>query len=155
MRKLIFSQVVLDRSLNLQKVAETMLMRHTRIFLASKVSKFSGLSPSSVRPASVTTLSRTHYTYADPGHFHTSNEQNNHHRHNWKQRGFTVGIGGPVGSGKTALVLALTRRLAEKVPREYYIFAFAGRILFHAIILQNSYERPSPFNSSFLTQLAW
>jgi urease accessory protein len=27
-----------------------------------------------------------------------------------------VGIGGPVGSGKTALVLALTKRLSEKVP---------------------------------------
>ena len=32
----------------------------------------------------------------------------------WSQRAFTVGIGGPVGSGKTALVLALCRRLREK-----------------------------------------
>jgi len=29
----------------------------------------------------------------------------------WDERGFTVGIGGPVGSGKTALVLALIKRL--------------------------------------------
>ena len=32
----------------------------------------------------------------------------------WSQRAFTVGIGGPVGSGKTALTLALCRRLRER-----------------------------------------
>jgi urease accessory protein len=32
----------------------------------------------------------------------------------WSHRAFTVGIGGPVGSGKTALVLALCRRLRNK-----------------------------------------
>ena len=32
----------------------------------------------------------------------------------WKARAFTVGIGGPVGSGKTALTLALCRALREK-----------------------------------------
>ncbi|KAJ4306853.1 hypothetical protein N0V88_000224 [Collariella sp. IMI 366227] len=30
---------------------------------------------------------------------------------NWNDRAFTVGIGGPVGSGKTALMLALSRAL--------------------------------------------
>ncbi|KAK4164994.1 CobW/HypB/UreG, nucleotide-binding domain-containing protein [Cladorrhinum sp. PSN259] len=30
---------------------------------------------------------------------------------NWADRAFTIGIGGPVGSGKTALMLALSRRL--------------------------------------------
>ena len=35
-------------------------------------------------------------------------------RSNWKERGFTVGIGGPVGSGKTALMLALCQRLHPK-----------------------------------------
>ncbi|KIK95806.1 hypothetical protein PAXRUDRAFT_826658 [Paxillus rubicundulus Ve08.2h10] len=30
---------------------------------------------------------------------------------NFEERGFTIGIGGPVGSGKTALVLALCKRL--------------------------------------------
>ena len=30
---------------------------------------------------------------------------------NWKERAFTVGIGGPVGSGKTALLLTLCQRL--------------------------------------------
>ncbi|XP_052804309.1 urease accessory protein UreG-like [Mya arenaria] len=34
-------------------------------------------------------------------------------RTDWKQRAFTVGIGGPVGSGKTALVLALCRYLRD------------------------------------------
>lgn len=65
---------------------------------------------------------RSHYSYSSPGHFHGggwSTEDHKDHRHNWKQRGFTVGIGGPVGSGKTALVLALTKRLAEKVPRKF------------------------------------
>ncbi|WWC92265.1 urease accessory protein UreG [Kwoniella dendrophila CBS 6074] len=32
----------------------------------------------------------------------------------WEERGFTIGIGGPVGSGKTALLLALCRRLRDK-----------------------------------------
>lgn len=31
----------------------------------------------------------------------------------WKQRAFTVGVGGPVGSGKTALMLALCRTLRD------------------------------------------
>lgn len=33
----------------------------------------------------------------------------------FKSRAFTVGVGGPVGSGKTALMLALCRRLREKM----------------------------------------
>jgi len=33
---------------------------------------------------------------------------------NFRDRGFTVGIGGPVGSGKTALTLALCRRLRDQ-----------------------------------------
>jgi urease accessory protein len=55
---------------------------------------------------------RTHYSYASPGTFGSSHHH--HHRQNWKERGYTVGIGGPVGSGKTALVLALTKRLSSK-----------------------------------------
>src|SRR4051794_18246118 len=34
----------------------------------------------------------------------------------YSTRAFTVGIGGPVGSGKTALLLALCRALRERVP---------------------------------------
>lgn len=36
-------------------------------------------------------------------------------RRDWAQRAFTVGIGGPVGSGKTALMLELCRRLRDRV----------------------------------------
>ena len=34
----------------------------------------------------------------------------------YTKRGYTIGIGGPVGSGKTALTLALCRALRQKVP---------------------------------------
>jgi len=37
-------------------------------------------------------------------------------RRDFATRAFTVGIGGPVGSGKTALVLALCRALRDRVP---------------------------------------
>jgi len=33
----------------------------------------------------------------------------------WKERGFTIGIGGPVGSGKTALTLALCRHFRDRM----------------------------------------
>lgn len=32
----------------------------------------------------------------------------------WEERAFTIGIGGPVGSGKTALLLALCRELRDE-----------------------------------------
>ncbi|CAG8575743.1 10501_t:CDS:2 [Paraglomus brasilianum] len=35
-------------------------------------------------------------------------------KRNWQERAFTVGIGGPVGSGKTALMLALCQTLRDK-----------------------------------------
>ena len=55
------------------------------------------------------TAKRSHYSYASPGQYEASNsmlEQVWKHR-DFAQRGFTVGIGGPVGSGKTALTLKL------------------------------------------------
>jgi urease accessory protein len=67
----------------------------------------------------VTVTKRSHYSYSDgPGHFAFSDEAASE-RHakrlqTWDERGFTVGIGGPVGSGKTALVLALIKRLGAK-----------------------------------------
>lgn len=64
----------------------------------------------------ITAVTRSHYSYSNPGKFSDEKLNGQSHRHDWEQRGFTVGIGGPVGSGKTALVLALTRRLASKVP---------------------------------------
>jgi len=43
-----------------------------------------------------------------PGHFH---EREQPLSRDFQQRAFTVGVGGPVGSGKTALMLALCQRL--------------------------------------------
>jgi urease accessory protein len=63
------------------------------------------------------TTTRSHYNYASPGtfqqddHSHSHSHATPHRLQSWKDRGFTVGIGGPVGSGKTALVLALTKVL--------------------------------------------
>jgi urease accessory protein len=53
------------------------------------------------------------HEHADhPGHFH---ERESPQRRDFRTRAFTVGIGGPVGSGKTALLLALCRALRERV----------------------------------------
>ena len=64
---------------------------------------------------------RSHYTYPSPGSFGEEDSQHHHDHHdhhytsttrrNYRHRGYTVGIGGPVGSGKTALVLQLCRHL--------------------------------------------
>jgi urease accessory protein len=53
-----------------------------------------------------------HEHWAHPGRFR---EREPLRRRDYAQRAFTVGIGGPVGSGKTALVLALCRALREKI----------------------------------------
>jgi urease accessory protein len=45
-----------------------------------------------------------------PGHFHDREQPLDR---NFAQRAFTVGVGGPVGSGKTALMLQLCQRLGE------------------------------------------
>ncbi len=50
----------------------------------------------------------THAHLGHPGHFHDRDQPLTRDFH---QRGFTIGVGGPVGSGKTALLLALCRRL--------------------------------------------
>lgn len=47
-----------------------------------------------------------------PGHFHDRDLPLDR---NFKQRAFTVGIGGPVGSGKTALLLQLCLKLREQM----------------------------------------
>jgi urease accessory protein len=51
-----------------------------------------------------------HEHWAHPGHFH---DRDAPHARDFTQRAFTVGIGGPVGSGKTALLLALCRQLRD------------------------------------------
>jgi urease accessory protein len=52
----------------------------------------------------------THEEWDHPGHFH---DRDKPHRGDFTSRAFTIGIGGPVGSGKTALVLALCRALRD------------------------------------------
>jgi urease accessory protein len=53
------------------------------------------------------------HEHADhPGHFH---ERPAPRRRDFSARAFTVGVGGPVGSGKTALVLALCRGLRDRL----------------------------------------
>ncbi|KAI9027861.1 urease accessory protein UreG [Hyaloraphidium curvatum] len=83
------------------------------------------------------------HTHADHGHSHSHGEHSHDHDHDhgdhghtheilehpgtygsrplpeyrgrdWDERAFTVGIGGPVGSGKTALMLALCQALRDK-----------------------------------------
>ncbi|KAI8804041.1 urease accessory protein UreG [Cladochytrium replicatum] len=52
----------------------------------------------------------THEILEHPGKF-TERELPLYPVRNWSERGFTIGIGGPVGAGKTALMLALCRAL--------------------------------------------
>jgi urease accessory protein len=58
----------------------------------------------------------------DPGHRHEPMDGPGHYqararplRTDYRERAFTVGIGGPVGSGKTALVLELCKRLRDRL----------------------------------------
>jgi urease accessory protein len=53
-----------------------------------------------------------HEGHDHPGHFH---ERETTKKRDFARRAFTVGIGGPVGSGKTALVLALCKKLRDSV----------------------------------------
>lgn len=50
-----------------------------------------------------------------PGHFHEREERLYGDERDFARRPFTVGIAGPVGSGKTALVLQLCRYLRDKI----------------------------------------
>lgn len=54
----------------------------------------------------------THDHLDHPGHFHERDAPLDRDFH---QRAFTVGVGGPVGSGKTALMLQLCRNMREKL----------------------------------------
>src|SRR5688572_19738908 len=53
----------------------------------------------------------SHEDPATPGSFH---QRAGRKARDYATRSFTVGIGGPVGSGKTALLLALCRRLRDR-----------------------------------------
>lgn len=54
--------------------------------------------------------SHSHEHMSDPGQYEARDDWS---RRNWSKRAFTVGIGGPVGSGKTALVLRLCEQLRD------------------------------------------
>lgn len=47
-----------------------------------------------------------------PGHYHQRDEMN--HNRDFAKRAFTVGLGGPVGTGKTALLKALVDRMKDE-----------------------------------------
>ncbi|PCH40353.1 urease accessory protein UreG [Wolfiporia cocos MD-104 SS10] len=55
----------------------------------------------------------THEHLEHPGKF-AERDMPDYGSRNFEERGFTVGIGGPVGSGKTALTLALCKRLRQE-----------------------------------------
>ncbi|MDB6108827.1 MAG: ureG [Pedosphaera sp.] len=54
----------------------------------------------------------THERLDHPGHFHDREQPRTR---DFSRRAFTVGVGGPVGSGKTALMLALCQKLRDKL----------------------------------------
>src|SRR4029077_13317284 len=54
----------------------------------------------------------THEQHDHPGLFHKRDAPLDR---DYSQRAFSIGIGGPVGSGKTALLLALCRKLRDRV----------------------------------------
>jgi urease accessory protein len=54
----------------------------------------------------------THEPMEHPGHYHLPEQPL---RRDFSRRAFTVGVGGPVGSGKTALMLQLCKRLRDRV----------------------------------------
>jgi urease accessory protein len=54
----------------------------------------------------------THERMEHPGHFH---ERERPMSRDFTRRAFTVGVGGPVGSGKTALMLQLCQRLRRQM----------------------------------------
>jgi len=54
----------------------------------------------------------THERMENPGHYHLRDKPI---ARDFSRRAFTVGVGGPVGSGKTALMLQLCRALRERM----------------------------------------
>lgn len=60
-----------------------------------------------------TTTNHTHDEWRHPGYF--AERDRPRKNRDWNRRAFTVGVGGPVGSGKTALMLQLCLRLREKL----------------------------------------
>ncbi len=72
----------------------------------------SGLTHSHANGTSTADHGHTHEILTGPGSF-TEREQPLTSTRDWPDRAFTIGIGGPVGSGKTALMLALCLALRD------------------------------------------
>jgi len=72
-----------------------------------------GLAHSHAHDSAAVDHGHTHEILDSPGSY-LAREMPIIHGRNWAGRSFTVGIGGPVGSGKTALMLALCLSLREK-----------------------------------------
>src|ERR1700676_3732110 len=53
------------------------------------------------------------HDHDDPAHRGVFDKRDSPRARDYRARSFTVGIGGPVGSGKTALLLSLCRRLRD------------------------------------------
>ncbi|MDB6021451.1 MAG: ureG [Pedosphaera sp.] len=67
-------------------------------------------------------MSANHHHHGPSGHTHEHLDHPGHFgdreaplARDFRQRAFTVGVGGPVGSGKTALMLALCQKLRDKM----------------------------------------
>mmetsp|Transcript_23661 Transcript_23661/g.57782 ORF Transcript_23661/g.57782 Transcript_23661/m.57782 type:complete len:277 (+) Transcript_23661:90-920(+) len=57
----------------------------------------------------------THEQMEHPGRFAEREQRQRSGRRDFVERAYTVGIGGPVGAGKTALTLALCKKLRERI----------------------------------------
>ncbi len=63
-------------------------------------------------------MTSSHEHLEHPGHFKdrpTANNATPNSNRDFIERSFTVGLGGPVGSGKTALMLSLCRKLRNRM----------------------------------------
>jgi urease accessory protein len=71
---------------------------------------------------------RSHYSYSGPGTYSATSESlaSLWKSRDFTQRGFTVGIGGPVGSGKTALVYRLCQEFVGQHDSESHDDLYLG-----------------------------
>jgi len=83
-------------------------MRASRLLLARQYA-----APARQRAAVSAAARRSHYSYSSPGQYMNEQLKELWKGRDFDRRGFTVGIGGPVGSGKTALVHQLCLALQE------------------------------------------
>jgi hypothetical protein len=88
---------------------------------------------------------RSHYSYKGPGSFPAQKDPTElWKKRDFLHRGFTVGIGGPVGSGKTALVYELCKRLDKDLAVVTNdIFTQEGKLhnhLAHCFLFRSSFH---------------